>query len=314
MRLPFLMLSAVLLCSAAARGEDPQPPNIVSRPLTLGDISRFSNRLRDPDAAKAVSAARELAETRQPNAAKLLLDFYTGGDGERRMAAVKALGVLGDKSQGNALLNMSLHDTLAAVRRQAALELAQLEGNDAARQRYINVAMDGIRFSPVARNRAVHHGAIVGKARATPFLRAVLSGPDYDTAIAAAEELGEIRDSISVDELLQALKSQHNELKPAVVDALERLTGKNFQYDLVKWSEWRKSIELTPNGETVAPAAPQKEKYKFPESGAEKLPVDIVIAFDTTASFVHAWADVDRATDAVLRELVKTEPDRKSVV
>ncbi|HLX60433.1 MAG TPA: VWA domain-containing protein [Planctomycetota bacterium] len=306
MRTAFFLLCQLICAVLALSAEDADVPSIAARPLSTSDISRFSTRLRDADDAKAIQAAAELGATHQAAAAKMLLDFYQPAIGVRRMAAVKALGELGDRKQADALLNISLWDNLSSIRHQAVREIVRLDGNEAALKRFTDVALDAKRYPPVQRNRAVHFAAQIGGVRATPFLRDILNGKEIETAIAAAEELGELREPISVDALLAVLGSQNEELKHAAVYAIERLTGKNYGFDLIKWSEWRKSV-AAPGNEILSADSSTLPGYKPPPAD-EKLPVDLVIAFDTTGSFTHAWADVDRALESVLREIATNEP------
>ena len=307
----FAVLLQLILACVAVRGGEADAPAIGARPVSSAELSRLSMRLKDADIKKASDAARELGDSRQPGAAPLLLRFYGESDGERRMAAVKALGALsvwGAAKKPETFLAMALGDISPAIRRQAARELVQVEGADAALKRFVNAAADTKLNSPLVRNRAVHCAGMIGGLRSTPFLIETLFSTEIEPAIAAAEELGELRGPSSADALLKALGSDQAEIKAAALEALERLSGKTFKYDLIKWAEWRAA--LRDEMEKAAISAAPKESARpdrYYDDSYEKRPVDIVIAFDTTGSFLHIWPQVNQALDSVLREIVRGE-------
>lgn len=306
----FAVLFQLVLCAVVC-GDEADAPAIGVRPVAPGELTRLSGRLKDSDIKKACDAARELGDTRLPAAAPLLLRFYGESDGERRLAAVKALGELSVWSVSNkpeTFLAIALGDISPAIRRQAARELALTEGVDAALKRFVNASADTKLNSALVRNRAIHYAGIIGGLRAAPFLIETLFSAEIEPAIAAAEELGESRAMSSVDALLKALRSDHAELKAAALAGLERLSGKTFKYDLVKWTEWRAALHDEMDKASVsvtAKDAARSDQYDYDAS--EKRPLDLVIAFDTTGSFLHIWPQVDQALESVLREIARNE-------
>jgi HEAT repeat protein len=267
----FLAASAILTIFTlfpGARCEEDGAPAIGVRPFSLTDLSHYGSRLKDPDIAKVAKAARELGESGQPAAAPLLLTLYTDGDGERRFEAVKALGVLKEVTASNKLnpnewtakkraetfQAVALGDLSIAIRRAAAYELARAERLDAAMKFFMEAAGNAKAFTPLYRNRALHHVARLGGLRAEGFLREALASPEPELATAAAEELGEMPELPNADALILALGSKLPEVKAAARAALERMSGKSFQFDLVKWSEWRASLSSSGAKEIFTPS------------------------------------------------------------
>ncbi|MEI6232767.1 MAG: HEAT repeat domain-containing protein [Planctomycetota bacterium] len=312
MRLRFLIFSHIIFVCAAVRCAEPDAPAIGLRPAPLSDVSRLASKLKDPDAVKACAAARELGESRQPVAVVPLLGFYTDGDGERRIAAVKALSALtqwGAAKKTETLLAISLRDAMHTIRRQAAREVALTDGVDSALKRLVGAATDAKAYSAIERNRATHHAAAIAGMKSATFLRETLSSPDIELALAAAEELGEFRDMLGADALIKALGPDRPELQAAAASALERMSGKAYRFDLLKWAEWRMSLRDDFGKESTTAASKESSEYGKPSDyPREQWPADIVIAFDTTASFLHTWPEVNRSLTAVLRELARTEP------
>ncbi len=72
----------------------------------------------------------------------------------------------------------------------------------------------------------------------------------------------------------------------------------------MKWTDWRAGVGKTIRAARFFRLKPT-DASAIPKSSEpyETFPVDIVIAFDTTASFLHMWAQVDQALNSVLREL-----------
>ncbi len=327
MRLIFFLTASLILpipgLCEAAHCEDADVPAIGVRPFSLTDLSHFGTRLRDPDISKAIEAAHELGEGGQPAAAALLLTTYSDGDGERRFAVVKALGLLRvvaapkplnpnewtEKKRAETFQAVALGDISFSIRRAAAFELARGERLESALKFFTEVAGNAKAFTPLYRNRAVHLAALLGGMRVSGFLREKLAGPESELVIAAAEELGEMPDLVNADALIQALGSKLPEQRTAARAALERMSGKSFQFDLVKWAEWRASFSGNLAKEIFAANSDEAPRPgKLPEVPYDMLPVDIVIAFDTTGSFLHVWAQVDQALDTVLREIAKGDP------
>ena len=309
MRPVFSVFCQIILCLSTALCADADAPAIGTRPIAPADVARLATRLKDPDAAKACSAAHELGDSRQAAAAPPLMALYRDGDGERRLAALKALAALSSwngAKKPDAFLGIALGDILFTIRRFAALELARVEGADAALKRFSDAANDAKKYSIVERNRAIHHAVAVGGFRSAQFLRDQLISPENEIAIAAAEELGEIRDVGCVDALLKALSSDREDVRFAARTALERQSGKPFKFDLVKWTEWRAALRDDYGAEKESSEA--RTLSKNLEYAPELWPAEIVIAFDTTGSFLHIWPQVNQALDAVLRELKRGEP------
>lgn len=303
MRLQFILVLQFIFSSSQLNGADSDPlPIIAARSMPAAEITRLTQKLKDSNLGNVVTAARELGETHQPGTAAGLVALYTEGDGERRMAAVKALGnlpVWGIGKRSETFLAMALGDISPAIRRQAAREWAQSDGVEFVAKRFIEAARDPKRLT-VERNRAIHHAAIIDAEHSEIFLREYLLNDENALAIAAAEELGELRSLENFDALLGALKTKRPELQAAAMAALERQTGQQFKFDLIQWAEHRKKLRPDFGLDESKPA--QKNEYT-----KDKQPVDLVIAFDTTGSFTRTWPDVDRALEGVLREMSRSE-------
>lgn len=299
--LPLFFILRTAQCLETADAENPLA--IGSRRLSASEIASLALRLNDPDDDKSFAAAKVLGDSRNASVAKILLDYYTNSGSARRLAAVAALGALDisdRKIKSEALMRIALGDGSQAVRALAVREVVQVEGPDDSLKK-ISTFVNDVKNTPLLRSRAVHSAALAGNKLVETLMRNQLDSPDADVAIAAIEELGEMRDIANASALLKSAISGRDEVKDAAVYALERLSGQHFGYDQVKWSEWLKQAnEDSPGG--VLPS-PKEITY---EQG--KLPVDFVIAFDTTGSFLHVWAEVSRALESVLRELVRNEP------
>lgn len=310
MRISINFLFAVLTASLIlAGGEDPLA--IGARPVTAEDVSRSIARLNDADDAVAIAAAQALGASKRPEALKRLIDFYQNSNAARRLAATAAIAALElpeRKPIAAQLERIALGDASQAVRTLAVHEWAKLSGPNEALKPISAFVLDA-KNPTVFRARAIFLAAQAGQRLASPLLRGQLDSPDVDVAAAAIDELAELRDVTSVDALLKILETGREELKAAAAVGLAKLSGKKFGFDLLKWNEWRKEVSAEATSGalpeiTAEPYPAEREKTK----PVEKLPVDLVIAFDATGSFLHVWADVNRALDAVLRELVKNEP------
>ena len=302
------LLAAILACVTAlslSAGEEGELV-IGSRALSASELAGYAARLNDPDDAVAIAAAVELCSKRSPPASafRMLSDFYQHGNAPRRLAAVHALTAQNmprEKILSELLFKIVLGDSSQAVRMLAARQAMRLDGAPIIFEKLNQFVNRSGESSGLLRSRAVHSAALAGGNKSGPFLRALLADLDDDVALAAIEELSDIRELDNADALLKLLDSPRSELKTAALYAVERLSGKRLGFDLVGWKAWHAELLLKAPSGVIPP-------LNSAEYAGEKAPVDLVIAFDTTGSFLHVWPDVSHAIDAVIRELVKSEP------
>src|SRR6185436_15964428 len=120
--------------------------------------------------------------------------------------------------------------------------------------------------------------------------------------------LGSQRDPKVIAPLIAAVGSPEVDVRAAAADALERLSGQKFRYDVVKWTQWQK--EQT--GSSLIKKEDNSDKSPGDEYAPAKNPevdaVDIAVVFDTTASMTHIWPQLSQAIDNVVGALVKNTP------
>jgi hypothetical protein len=295
-----------LLAGTFAATSEADPFVIGPRPPTLGEIGHWTSALKGTDHAKALSAAKEVAASGWSGGCALLLDFYRTGEPENRLAAVQSLAALGGSDSADALVAIALNDRSPRVRQAASDGVKLVVGANPALQRFQAAADDAQHATPLMRGRAIHSAARVNPDRAAGLLCSLLANDDPTLACAAAEELAYVPSWPSVDGLMQHLDPQSEaraEVRQACGAALERLTGKTFAFDLTQWSAWR--TEVRSRGEDRSP-----EPFTYVPV-TKHVPVDVVVAFDTTGSFLHAWADLSHPLEGVLRAIRKLEPDAR---
>ncbi|MCY3023812.1 MAG: VWA domain-containing protein, partial [Planctomycetota bacterium] len=255
------------------------------------------------------AAADALARHRNAHALSLLWTLYDTGDAQRRLLAVRCIGRSGLAGQEGNLLRIAIGDRCQAIRMAAADELARLETADAATARFLNAAADGKMIPVPFRFRALQAVARIRGKGAADGLRAWLTSLQTDMAVAAAEGLGRLDDLSEVGPLIAALATNDTEVKSAIADTLQRLTGERYRYDIVKWTQWQQEHAAQPQrpakGTGAAPASADAHRPAQPVS--QDL-LDVVVVFDTTASMMKVWPQLRGAVDAVLAELVKQAP------
>lgn len=273
-------------------------------PLTADDLTKFRARLAERDLAKVEKAVDELARSGDASALPLLASFYDGSDAQRRLLAVRAIDQLGVAGQDELLLRISVGDPFIAIRMAAASALGRsprAEKNVEQLARVVDGSPANPTTPPLYQHRAVQALARIGGAAPSGRWAGWLSNPSPEVASAAADGLGSIGDTAHSDALIRALASNDAELKPAAADALERISGERFRFDLVRWSDWLKTKEIK-----KAPPAPVSSDSSY--DGVElpnALFTDIVVVFDTTGSMTHIWPQLCNAIDAVLEEMIK---------
>jgi len=297
--LPFLLL----ICHFAWSEEElviaprPQRPS-----LTADDLARYKKRLVDRDLTKVAKAAEELTKTGDPNALQLFATMYDDGDAQRRLLAVRSMDKLNVPGQDEIFLRITVGDPFIAVRMNAADALARspraLKNIDQLVS-VVDAKPGAANNSPVFMHRAVQSLARIGGPVAGARLAGWLTHPSPEVASAAADGLGTIGDTAHSDALFKALTTFDAELKPAAADALERISGEKFRFDLVKWTEWLKHKEVKKAPLVVTSGG----------DGYDDLPgpnyTDIVIVFDTTGSMTHIWPQLCNAIDAVLAQMIR---------
>ena len=327
MRARLNLLCCALFGMALALGvlaqDDPVAPDPVSierKKVQLGNLVRG---LRDPDLAKVRTAVAGLIELGLPQVCPALWQLYDLGDGHRRSLALEAIGRLKAPAQQDRMFDASLAEALWSLRRLATESLARLIGRDEATQRYLQALDEPRKLSALGRVRAIQSFAHLGGKGAAERLKALIHDKDADAAMAACDGLAEIGDLAHTPALIEALgkKSLDVEVRPALAEALEALTGKKYGANLVEWEKWQddwkagkfaappiKVEEPLTIGEPESTYAPPPEPYQRP---VKESPVDFVIVFDTTRSMVHIWPEVSTAIDAVLKEITKSTPSAR---
>lgn len=285
----------------------------LEEPVIAPDLKALAKKLSGADFRDVRKAALELAGSNNAKALPLLINFAIEGDAQRRMLAVRCIGKLNLPGAEETLFRLALGDLYVSLRLAAAEELARLETCDKAASRFIEVLND--EKSPLKgyRYRALQALAHIGGKGAVESLTQCLGHPQSEIAVAAAEGLGMQHDPGVVTPLIAALGSPDADVKAAAAEALERLTGETFRFDVVKWAQWQKDQAAAK--EKKRPFAPNRlptnvleEGYEPPAKNPEADAVDIMIVFDTTGSMLHIWPQVSMALDAVLNNLVKTNP------
>jgi len=307
-----LLLGALCLSGLALAAEsEPEDVNVgTRRDEKRLDISAYRARLRKPEFDKVKLAAEELARTHEAAALPLFWSLYMEGDAQRRLLAIRCLAEAGQKGEEDKLFRVAIGDLFQAIRLAAVDALARLETRDAASARFIKALGGEKVLRELGRFRALQAIARLNGEGAAAALKACLQGKDSELAVGAAEGLSLLGDVTQADPLLEALNSADAELKPAACEALERLTGKDFRFDLVKWSEWQKEQKLARAKNPISPSEQKRPaEYEVPQPPAwNERPVDLVIVFDTTRSLLKIWPQMSAAMDAVLAEFIKRTP------
>lgn len=293
----------LLLFCAFAWSEDDLviKPRARKPPLTADDVARFRKSLGDRDLAKVSQAADELARSGDETALQLLANLYDNGDAQRRLLAVRAIDQLNVAGQDDILLRIAVGDPFIAVRLAAATALGKSPNAARNIDRLASVvdSPPTKNTPPVYMHRAVQAVARIAGPIASGRLVAWLSHPSPEIASAAADGLGSIGETAHSDALYKALTSSDTELKPAAADALERISGEKYRFDLVKWNAWLKNKEVKKSPPGVDTSYGGYDDLQGPAY------TDIVIVFDTTGSMTHIWPQLCNAIDAVLAQMIK---------
>lgn len=303
MKLPKLIFCAVLLCSAGARAETP-----AATPEVESIAPNFKKRLSSTNFEEVEKAARELSEARDPDAPALLGALYGKGDAQRRLLAIRSLGQLGLKGQETALFRVALGDIYQTIRLEAVDALGKIGTPDKAVAPFITATKDPKNFSPVERYRALIAVARLGGVGANTCLREWLKSKEADMAVAAADGLASEGDFEQADALVAMLNSKDNEVRPAAKEALERLAGKDFGYDLLKWGDWQKQQREKKKDDDSSPSEALAPRYNPYSSPIQDTAIDMVIVYDTTGSMGKVWPFVRKAMNPGLEELIKHTP------
>jgi HEAT repeat protein/beta-lactamase regulating signal transducer with metallopeptidase domain len=143
---------------------------------------------------------------------------------EVRLAAVSALGRLGDTTVINALINALASDTDDGVRKAAAWALGELENSRAVPA--LATALRRDRNIEVRRNAAWALGQIED-AGAVDALGAALSDPDEDLRNKAVWALGQIEDAKAVPFLVPLLRDRDPDVRAQTAWALGQIESKD---------------------------------------------------------------------------------------
>jgi hypothetical protein len=306
-----------LLCSCAAgfscAGEDggmtigPQATTADDTERLRDEVHRLAAGLRSPDLDLFRAAAGALAATRSPVALPHLLEAYALGDAARRRVVLHALGSFRAPGLDRQIFQASLTEPYLALRRTAAEALVQTAGRDAAAKAYRDALGNPKTLSPTGRLRATQLLAHVGTPGAADCLRGLLSDTDTDVVCAACEGLT-VLGAEAAPELVEVLARKNTETAPAAAEALERLTGQKFRFDLVKWQQWVNTRKENPPDSRATRDAYVPEYGDPYQRLVTESPVDFVVVFDTTGSFGKLWPEISLHIDATLVEMSRKTP------
>jgi HEAT repeat protein len=285
-------------------------------PLTAEQLAQFKKAIGDRDSAKAGAAAEQLASYRDPATLPIFLEMYSMGDAQRRLGAVKALGELRLPQTADTLLKIAIGDPFIAIRQAAAAALghgAWGEKNIAALAELVDGNAKRPPADPIYQFRAMQALTRIGGKKSGDLLAGWTKLPSPMLASAAVDALGSLGEMRYAETLVAMLGSADPEIQPAAADALERLSGQPFRFDLIQWTEWlktkerRKADATAPSRTADADTSPSDDAYEddgLPSTAA----TDIVIVFDTTGSMTHIWPLLCNAADAVLQGMIKQSP------
>ncbi len=294
----------IVFCGAAVVRAESAPPKPKINPLAE---KLKSAKFDDVDAAVA-----ELIAGKDPDAATLLGNLYGAGDAQRRLLAIRGLARLAPPKVEEPLFRVALSELFQAIRLAAVDALAKVETRDKATARFIQATHDD-KLLPLERYRALIAVARLGGKGAAACLKEWLTSKEMDLAVAAADGLAQLGDTANAETLIQALSTSEPELKPAVREAVEKLTGQKFGFDLLKWQGWLTQQRELAKADEDAPVADigprQSVEYDPYVAPIQTTPIDLVIVYDTTGSMVHVWPDLlKKALGLVIQDLMKNTP------
>jgi hypothetical protein len=306
-----LILFLCLLTGAQVLAQDdPTEPLVIglrSENAPEKDSSKLKLDLSKPEIELVKAALQQLAGSTDRSAIPMLWNLFNTGNGERRILALRTIGKIGATGQEDDLVRVALGDVFQAVRFAAAEELARTETAEKAATRLNSAAADTKRFTLLGRCRAIMAIGQIGGSAARKLLPAWLANEEVQLACAAAEACGRQTDLDLVPELIKALGRKEEDVRVAVADALDGLTGKKLRFDLVKWQEYERERK-DPKFEKPKDTSPSEvpEPLATREIVLREEQVDLVIVFDTTGSMVNIWPEVSNALDGLLGALEKT--------
>ena len=189
--------------------------------------------LKDRYSQRRQGAAVALGEIGDPRAVEPLITIALGDEDEEvRWAAAGALGRIKDPRAVEPLI-AALRDEDRRIREGAARTLGKIKDPRAVKPLIVALRDE----DPDVRRRAARALGWIKNLRAVTPLVAVLRDEDRWVRRRAAKVLGEIGDPRAVEPLIAALRDEKSSWVH-VVRALERITGKAFGRDPVKWQEW----------------------------------------------------------------------------
>lgn len=263
--------------------------------------------LASPEEGKRLAATRALASDASPQALRAILEAAKREPSFRVLEAlVAALGGRKEPAARRALLATALQGRTLRIRR-AALEL--LPRGDAE----VLAAAEQAARNPTApahiRFRAVEALGLLLPEERLQSLERILAGRDPLAARAAvrAAVLSGRRDGIP--RLLPLLDSKDKDLSASARDAIRGISGRGDLRtpDAIRaW--WREE------GAAARPGGgPVERPASYPlVAGAARNPPDrdLLLAFDTTGSFMDAWPEMRRVLPALARGF---EPEGRSL-
>ena len=179
------------------------------------------------------AAAAALGKLRDQNAVGMLLQV-TGHDEDKvRVAAIDALGNIGDARAVGAISLLMRQPSLAMT---AAIALGRIQHADAL-PALIRVLKERKHGSEVI-EKAFWAAGEIKSASAVPALRPMLKDEDPRIVVWAADALGRIGDEKAAEALLDALRRDEQEVKEMAAWALQQLSGINLGLDIERWETW----------------------------------------------------------------------------
>lgn len=221
-------------------------------------LDRLVEHLKN-DAAARLDVARALGRLGDRKAVEPLINALDDEDDSVRTVVAGALGVLGDGRAVDPLIKL-LNDPSIDTRSGAARALGKI--GDKRAVPHLIAALTEVHkqkdsnFAPIYPFAAVRALGEINDPRSVESLITALQHPSRDIGAEAARVLGGLNDPRAIDPLIEAIpvfsgrSFRGGVLSNAAVEALFRLTGKNYKEDQQKWREWRiKQLSSPADGE-----------------------------------------------------------------
>jgi cyclophilin family peptidyl-prolyl cis-trans isomerase/HEAT repeat protein len=249
-------------------------------------------------------AARGLAALKDASAFDTIAKLVRDSDETVSVAALKALGTLGD-ARGTAVAVSMLASPSLALKREALRALALLPGDRSLRSRLVPLVG--------AREAWIRGPALRALARADPDEFAlVLSGldpdPDWTVRAALAAALGDVGGELGASLLLTMLKDPDPRVLPAVLEALRAARGPDATDTLRRLVAHADPAVRVAAIEGLAAQGAQGSSEVFAAAYRNALPEpDPDVRLALVAAFA---AQKDPASRSLLEQAAKSDPSR----